>query len=259
MDYLRKYDDNPYSDLLWNVPERHLGTVNVIGGNSSNFRTPVKVAESMAHSYPVKTVNLVFPDSLRAKLPPLDNVIYLSSTDSGSLSSADELSQIMNSADYNLIIGDLSRNSITEAAISGACLSSDAPVIINRDAVDLIAPSASPALFMNEKLTFLATIPQLQKIFHALYYPKVLMASQSLLQVADAIHKFTLSYPVQIITLHNSEIIIAKNGNIHLVPLDKTKFTPLSFWFGEAANCILIVNLFNPNNFEQATVAALMS
>ncbi len=114
MDYLHRYDKNPFADLLWNIPEQKQGAVNIIGGNSQSFRASVKVAEYLSNNFPIKTISLVLPDALKTKLPPLDNLIFLSSTDSGSFSNADELKNTLNSADFNLIIGDLSKNNITK-------------------------------------------------------------------------------------------------------------------------------------------------
>lgn len=256
MEFLHKYDENPFLDLAWNTPEQKQGAVNIIGGNSMNFRTPVKVAEHLSANYPIKTVNLVLPDALKTKLPTLENFLFLSSTDSGSFGSAEELKTAIDSADDSLLIGDLSKNNITRAAVATAVTEAEKPVILTRDAVDLIAEEASDKLLANQNLVFMASIPQLQKLFRAVYYPKMLMMSQSLVQVAEALHKFTLSYPTQIITLHNGQVLVAKNGNVHTGIL--SGYTPLTFWMGEAAAKILANNLFNPNNFEKATIFSLL-
>ena len=257
MDYLTRHTENPYSDLLWNIPEQKLGVVNVIGGNSQNFRTPVKIAEYLGVNFPIKTVNLVLPDALKANLPPLDNLLFLNSTESGSFASASELEDALNSADFNLIIGDLSKNNITKEAVFSASKAASKPAILTRDSLDLIAENASSELLMNENLIFFGSLPQFQKLFRAVYYPKMLTLSQSFVQIAEIFHKFTLSYPVNIITLANGQIIIVRNGNVHAIPLDKTSYTPLSLWMGNAAAKILAINLFNPDNFEKATVAGL--
>lgn len=257
MEYLHKYTENPYPDLLWNIPERKQGLVNILGGNSQNFRTPVKVTEYLANNFPIETVNLVLPDSLKSSLPPLPNLLFLSSTDSGSFSNADELKDTLNSADFNLIIGDLSKNNITKEAIRSACCLSEKPTIITRDAVDLITESVSEQFLMNDNIILFASLIQFQKLFKAVYYPKILTLSQSFVQITEAFHKFTLSYPVSIITLSNDQIVIAKNGNIHAIPLEKTTYSPLTLWLGESAAKILAFNLFNPNNFEKATTASL--
>ena len=259
MDYFHKVDSKNYQDLLWNIPEQPLGDVNVVGGHLASFRTPMKIAEFLAQNYPLKNTNLVLPDALKNKLPPLPNFIFLPSTDSGSFADADSLKNAINSADFNLIVGDLSKNSITKNAIKSACQNSAKPLLITRDAVDLVSEEATEKLLMNENLIFFASILQLQKLFRAVYYPKVLLAAQSLVQIAEALHKFTLSYSIKIITFHNDQILVVENGNIYAVPIQNTAYTPINLWSGELAAKIATLNLYNPNNFAPATITAILA
>lgn len=259
MDYLHKIDQNPYRDLYWNIPEQKQGVVGVVGGNSQSFRIPVSVAEILTTKYPIKTVNLILPDTLKTTLPPLDGLIFLPSTDSGSFSDGKSLAEAINATDFSLMIGDLSKNSITSKAIKSACQNSEKPLLITRDSVDLLTTEATEKTLMNENLIIFASMAQLQKLFRAVYYPKVLLLSQSLVQVAEALHKFTLSYPVSIITLHNGQILVAKNGIVNVVPLEKSEYSPLTIWNGELAAKIAALNLYNPNNFLVATTVALFA
>ena len=114
-------------------------------------------------------------------------------------------------------------------------------------------------LLMNTNLCFMASLAQLQKLLRAVYYPKVLLLSQSLIQVSEVLHKFTLSYPVAIITLHNEQILIAKNGEVKAIPLAKSDYSVLMFWQGELAAKIAAINLYNPNNFIAASISAIFS
>lgn len=258
MDYFEKIESAPQDDLIWNIPEQKQGTVNIIGGNAQSFRTEVKIAELMTEKYPINTLNLVFPDALKTKLPPLPNFIFLPSTESGSFAESQELVDVLNKSDYNLILGDLSKNSITKKAISSAYKSSEKPLLVTRDGVDAVIDNQAERILMNENLILLASMTQLQSIFRAVYYPKMLLLSGSLIQVAEALHKFTLSYPVKIITLHNNQILIVESGSVKAVPLDKTGYTPLSIWQGELAASIAALNLYNPNHFSDAGIAALL-
>ena len=121
--------------------------------------------------------------------------------------------------DFNLIIGDLSKNAITGKSITNVCKDSEKPILITRDTIDLITENQLEKILLNEKIMIFGSLVQMQKILRAVYYPKVLLLSQSLIQVADALHKFTLSYPTSIITLHNGQIIIAKNGKASIISL----------------------------------------
>ena len=207
MDYFTKVETKPKDDLTWNIPERKQGTLNIIGGNAAAFKTEIKVAEFLSTNYPIENVNLVLPDALKSQLPPLPNFIFAPSTDAGSFAESQTLIDAFKKADFNIILGDLSKNSITKKAISSACKSSDSknagdgkPLLITRDGIEAITDSAVERILMNESLILMATMPQLQKLLRAVYYPKMLLLSQSLIQAAETLHKFTLSYPIKIIT-----------------------------------------------------------
>ena len=168
------------------------------------------------------------PDVLRGQLPDLSNFLFLSSTESGSFRESEELKKVINSADFNLILGDLSRNSITSKAVTSACKDSEKPVIITRDAIDLISENITESGLMNENLIFFASMPQLIKILRA-------------------------------VTLSNEQILVAKNGEVKAVPILESGFSPIMFWQGEMAAKILAFNLYNPNNFIKATISAIFS
>ena len=258
MGYFEKLEHAP-ADLTWNLPEQKQGTINLVGGNSKSFRTEVKISEFVAENYPVKSVFTVLPDALSSSLPSLPNLRFLSSTESGSFASADELTESLNSADYNLLLGDFSKNSITRTAVKTAVERTKAPTLITRDAVDLLTEAGPERLLMNENLLFFASLSQLQKLLRAVYYPKVLLLSSSLPQITEVLHKFTLSYPVRLITLASGQLLLAENGEIKAISLDKPGLPPISLWGGEAAAKITALNLFSPGQFFAATLSALNS
>lgn len=255
MEYFTKLKDNHFEDLNWNLPERKQGSINIIGGNAKSFRTEIKIAEYLDKNSPVKDINVVLPDKLVGELPKLPNFVFVPSTDSGSLDESEELLAVMNRADYNLVLGDLSKNSITGRAVVKAL--DGKPTIITRDAVDLVTEHLTDETLMNEGLTIFASMPQLIKLFHAVFYPKMLLMSQPLMQVVEVLHKFTLSYPVGIITLHSGQVIIARDGKVTAIPIEETDYSPITIWGGELAARIAVMNLFNPENFLDATSAAV--
>lgn len=257
MDYFQKIEQKPTPDLAWNLPEQRCGTIKVVGGNAERFHAEIKIAEFLYDNYPVETPVLVLPDRLKSKLPPLPSAVFIKSTDSGSFGDKNELDAALSAADYNLLLGDLSKNSITAEVIKSTLSSLDYPTLITRDAVDLIADNDPAPILKNSQIIFFASMPQLIKLFRAVYYPKMLLLSQSLVQVADALHKFTLSYPVKIITLHNEQILITEDGEVTAVPLAKSGYPPLTFWSGELAAKIVALNLFSPKNFTNATLSAI--
>lgn len=257
MDYFEKLEKNPYEDLKWNVPERKQGSVNVIGGNLQNFKAEVKTAEYLTTEYPVEAVNVVVPDSLKSKMPPLPNFVFLPATESGAFTESQGLMDVFDKADFNLVLGDLSRNSVTGRAVASAVKCSAKMTLITRDSVDLVAENMKETLLMNENLVFFASVPQLMRLFRAVYYPKMLLQSQSLVQVAEVLHKFTLSYPVRIVTLHSEQILVAEGGVVKAINLIDSGYSPITLWGGELAAKIVAMNLYNPNNFIGATCAAI--
>ncbi len=247
-------------DLSWNIPEQKRGAIKIIGGSKGNFRAVVKTTEFITKKYPLERAPMVFPDSLKSVLPPdLPDALYLPSTDSGSFGDAPSLSAALDCPGYNLIIGDLSKNAETGKIFAELLKVPSRETLITRDAVDLLIDSAPEKILMNPNLTFLASLPQLQKLLRAVYYPKMLLLSQSLIQVAETLHKFTLSYPIKLITLHNDQILVAKDGLVRAVPLEKSGFLPFTLWNGELAAKITALNLYNPHNFMDATLSAIFS
>ena len=257
MEYFEKLDKNPYEDLKWNIPERKQGSVNIIGGCSGNFRAEVKVAEYMGANYPVQDVWLVLPDALKGKLPNLPNFKFLPSTDSGAFGESQKLIDVFGVADFNLVIGDLSRNSVTGRGIASAVKNSEKMTLITRDSVDLLTENQPERWLMNENLIIFASVAQLQKLLRAVYYPKMLLMSQSLVQVVEVLHKFTLSYPASVVTLHNEQILVAGNGIVKAVPLTKSGYSPITLWNGEMVTKIVGMNLYNPNRTVEASVCAI--
>lgn len=257
MEYFEKLEKNLYEDLKWNVPERKQGVVNVIGGNNQRFRDEVKVAEYLGSNYPLEMVRLILPDSLKGKLPELPNFTFLPSTDSGSFAESQELIDVFNAGDYNLVLGDLSKNAVTGKAVSAAVKRAEKMTLITRDTVDLIADNAPERVLMNENMVIMGSVMQLQKLLRAVYYPKMLLASQSLVQVSEVLHKFTLSYPVGIVTLHEGQVLVAKDGSVKVMALINSGYTPIMFWSGEVAARIVAMSLYSPNQFIPATVCGI--
>ena len=257
MDFFEKIEKNPYEDLKWNVPERKQGIVNVIGGNGQRFRDEVKVAEFLGANYPLQEVKVVVPEALRGKLPDLPNFVFLPAVESGSFDESQGLIDAFGASDYNLVLGDLSKNAVTGKAVASACRNAEKMSLITRDAVDLLAENSPERWLMNENIVVFASVMQLQKLLRAIYYPKMLLASQSLVQVSEVLHKFTLSYPVGVVTLHDGQILVAKDGMVKAVALVNSGYSPIMFWSGELAAKIVAMNLYNPSQFIPATICGI--
>lgn len=259
--YWRKQIKPLFEDLLWNIPEQKLNSINVIGGNSQNFHSIIRIAEFLSSHFPLRRVSTILPDTLQRALPPLPNINFVPSTDSGSFAKSDLLNLAFTSSDFTILAGDLSRNSATAIALTTAITKSltDAkPLLITRDSVDLLAES-SAKLFEHPKLFIVASLAQIQKLFRALYYPKMIMLSQPLIPVIETLHKFTLTYDkVTLLTFHQDNIIVAHAGEIITTNIIDTDFSPLSLWGGTLAATTAALNLFNPQKPLDATTAAIL-
>ena len=229
----------------------------MIGGNGQRFRDEVKVAEFLGANYPLQEVKVVVPEALRGKLPDLSNFVFLPAVESGSFDESQGLIDAFGTSDYNLVLGDLSKNAVTGKAIASACRSAEKMTLITRDAVDLLAENSPEQWLMNENIVIFASVMQLQKLLRAVYYPKMLLASQSLVQVSEVLHKFTLSYPVGVVTLHDGQILVVKDGTVKAVALVSSGYSPMMFWSGELAAKIVAMNLYNPSQFIPATVCGI--
>lgn len=257
LDYFQKITDKkPFSDLEWNIPEQKSGTISLIGGNSESFSSLIHSAERLSSSYPLKNINILLPESLKLKLPSLPGLVFLPSTDSGSIAKSTILDDYINASDFAVFLGDLSKNSETSVAISDAIKHTLTPVLITRDSIDLILPEI-PSIIERDHLFFVGSLAQIQKLFRAAYYPKVILLSMPLIPVVESLHKFTLSYHCTILTFHQGQIIVAHSGKVLSIPIENTPYTPISLWSGELASKIAANNIFSKGQPLEATVFSI--
>ncbi len=263
LSYWQKQNQPLFSDLLWNVPERKTGHLAVVGGNQQNFATTIRISEYVSQHFPLETVVTFLPDTLRNQLPTLPNIFFCASTTTGSFAKSAELQKAFADYQSTLLIGDLSKNSATTIALSEAIsrtVSSDrAPQLtITRDAVDSLISEMSN-LLTRPNTFMLASMLQLQKIFRSVFYPKMILLAQPLVSAIETLHKFTLTYPTTIITLHQDQIIVAHHGQISTTHLVDTAYSPLSIWSGQLAANLTALNLYNPTKPFEASTAAILA
>lgn len=262
LSYWQKQSQPLFPDLAWNIPEQKTGNLAIVGGNSQTFSTVVRISEYANKNFPFSSVKTLLPNALRGKLPPLGNLEFLPSTSSGSFAKSFQLNSYIAHASASLIIGDLSKNSETAIALADAINEpsdnhTNPPIIITRDSVDLLATEASRWLTRDHTFV-IASMAQLQKLFRAVYYPRMILLSQPLLPVIETLHKFTLSYKLTILTFHEGQLIVATDGQITTTKLADTNYSPISLWSGQLATNVLAFNLYNPNQSLAATTAAIL-
>lgn len=255
LDYWIKSDKVLDKNVFWNVPEQKTGIFQLIGGNSNNFSNEIKQAEYL-NSLPIKEVRLLLPDALRSKVPPVPGINFAPSTESGSFDKSDELKFAINDADITLFSGDFTKNSKTAIALTKTLKETTKPVILARDSIDILADSAEDFIEKGN-ITIIASMAQLQKLFRALLYPKMIMLSSPLMPIVETLHKFTLSYPVTILTFHQEKIIVASGGKIITTPLAETEYSPIGLFVGNLPSKIAALQLFTPGKPLESTHSAL--
>ncbi|MDB5183681.1 MAG: hypothetical protein JWO07_362, partial [Candidatus Saccharibacteria bacterium] len=86
------------------------------------------------------------------------------------------------------------------------------------------------------------------------YYPKILTFSMQLQQLVETLHKFTITYPVTVMTFHQEQLVIAAGGQVTTTPWD----APMSIWKGSVATYASAYYLWNPKKPLEAATASLV-
>jgi NAD(P)H-hydrate repair Nnr-like enzyme with NAD(P)H-hydrate dehydratase domain len=227
--------DKPlFPDIEWSKPEQksQSGRLGIIGGNKLGF---AGVAENYmtALKTGVGEARVLLPDILRKMIPTtMTDVVFGSTNPSGSLAreALVEMKAIGEWSTGILLIGDAGRNSETSIVYEDFIREYKGLLTITRDAIDLVKNS-SMELVERPNTLVIASFAQLQKLFQAVYYPKVLTFSMQLTNLVEAIHKFTITYPINIIVLHKDTLLIASSGRVATFPCDN----PLKIWRGTTA------------------------
>lgn len=223
-----------FPDIEWSKPERRdqAGKLLIIGGNKLGFSA---VAENYQQALEtgVGQVKVLVPDCLKGTIPStLLDVIFAACTPSGGLSkeSLPELRATSEWADATLLIGDAGRNAETSLAYEEFIRNYSKPLTLTRDAIDLVRNN--PSLLVDRPDTLLvASFAQIQNLFSGVYYPKIITFNMQLLQLVETLHKFTITYPCTVMTLHNDMLVVAHNGDV----VTQEWHEPMAIWRGSVA------------------------
>ena len=246
-----------FPDIRWSKPEQkaRAGKLLIIGGHAQGF---VAIAESYntALKAGVGEVRVLLPDSLKKNLPPnLIEATFLTSNKSGGFSK-DAWPEIKASCDWAdgiLLPGDAGRNSETAILYEKLLDQTEKPITITRDAVDLLKSTYSKLAERPNALLVLS-FAQAQKLFSGVYYPKILTFSMPLAAFVDALHKFTLTYPVALVILHNENLIVAHEGKVSSTPWTDN----MAIWRGNTATRAASYWIWSPNQVFKAATTSLI-
>jgi NAD(P)H-hydrate repair Nnr-like enzyme with NAD(P)H-hydrate dehydratase domain len=247
-----------FPDIEWSKPEQRsqAGRLGIIGGNKLGF-AGVAEAYSAALQAGAGEVRVLLPDVLKKTIPAtITDTLFGATNPSGSLArdAKPELQALAEWSTGILMIGDAGRNSETAITYEDFLRDYSGPLTITRDAVDLIKNS-SQAIVDRPNTLLVVSFAQLQKLFQSVYYPKILTFSMQLAQIVDALHKFTITYPIAIQVLHKEHIIVASGGEVVTSEWEN----PMAIWRGHTAARAASYWLWHPTKPLEATSASLIS
>lgn len=247
-----------FPDIEWSKPEQRsfAGKLAIIGGNKLGF-AGVAEAYSVATAAGVGQIKVLLPNVLKKTMPAaITDALYAPTNISGSLSkdAAPELAAIAAWAEGILLIGDAGRSSETAILYEQFIQQYQGPLTITRDAADLVRNS-SQLLVDRPKTLLIVSFAQLQKLFQSVYYPKVLTFSMQLTNLVEALHKFTITYPVTIAVLHKETFIVAHDGEVATTPWEN----PMMIWRGNTAAKAATYWLWSPTKPLEATATAIIA
>ncbi len=251
--------DKPlYPDIEWSRPEQRskAGRLGIVGGNKLGF---MSVAESYqtALATGVGEARVLLPADLKKMVPTtITDVIYGPSNLSGGLN-RESLSEMKALGEWSsgiLLVGDAGRNSETAILYEDFVRNYNGPLIITRDSIDLLK-SNFESLANRENTLLIASFAQLQKFFQYLYYPKVLTFSMQLTNLVEAVHKFTITYPINIVVFHKDLLIVASGGDVTTTPCSD----PMKIWRGETATKAAAYWLWNPSKPLESVTSSLIN
>lgn len=253
--YKQTVDSPLFPDFLWSRPENKAtaGKLLIIGGNLHGFAAPSE-AYARAAKTGIGMARVLLPDATKQMLGPvMENGDFAPSTPSGSFSKA-ALSEFLDHAswaDAVLLAGELGRNSETAIVLEQFTLKHDGLLAITRDAVDYF--KGTPATILNRPNTVLVlSTAQLQKLCTAFHHPVAITLGMDLIKLVDVLHQLTLNNPIQIITKHLENLVVASKGKVSTTKL----INDMPMWRVKTAASASVWWLQNPTKpFEALTTA----
>ncbi len=262
-DYWRRQGAEPLFgevDVMRPEQRRFAGKLLLIGGNKGMF---FAVANAMqeANKMGVGECRAVMPDSLKNMVPSTPEIYFAESETSGAFGqkSLPELLHQAEWADVVVIVGDLGKNGETSVVMADFLNRIEKPVYLTRDAIDVVTNDVANWSVREGRTVLFASMAQLQKIFRAAYYPKMITLTMPTNQLVETLHKFTLSYEMTVATFHNEQLIVAKNGEVVSMGIKDTHYTPISLFGGGLVTRMAILGVWNPEQDDLKTAATALT
>lgn len=227
--------DKPlFPDIIWNRPTRRdmSGKLGIVGGSKQGFAGVASTYEA-ADKAGAGSIKILLPNALQKSLAgTMQNVIFAPSGRQGELANAssDDLLALADWSDGIILAGDLGKNSETALVLARFAEKSAKPLVLTRDTIDLLMNDMD-VLVNRDNTLFVASFAQLQKIFRSVYYPKILTFSMHLMALGEALHKFTITYPVGLTVFFDNHLLAAWAGEVTATPFSDH----LAIWRGDVA------------------------
>ncbi|HEU5121731.1 MAG TPA: hypothetical protein VFT59_02705 [Candidatus Saccharimonadales bacterium] len=247
-----------FPEVAWSKPEQRsqAGRLGIIGGNKLGF-AGVAEAYSTALRAGIGEVRVLLPDALRKTIPTsITDTIFSPTNPSGSLAkeAAGDMRALASWAHSILMIGDAGRNSETAILYEHFLHDYHGQLTITRDAVDLVKNNPSGLVERPDTL-LVVSFAQLQKLFQSIYYPKILTFSMQLTSLVEALHKFTITYPIGIAVLHKDYLLVAEGGEVTSTEWQNA----MAIWRGQTATRAACYWLWNPGMLVKSVTASLIA
>ncbi len=255
----KQLDGKPlFPDIEWNKPEQKslAGKLAIIGGNKLGF-VAVGDAYTIALDAGVGSVRVLLPDVLRKTIPAAMTDAHFAATNpSGGLSkeASSDMHALGQWANSILLIGDAGRNSETAILYDDFIKDYSGQLTITRDAFDLFKQTLD-VVVERENTLLVVSFSQLQTLFKNVYYPKILTFSMQLQQLVEALHKFTITYPVTIVSFHQEQLIVAAGGQV----VTTLWGNPMAIWKGSVATRAASYLLWTPTKPLEAITSSFIS
>lgn len=254
---VQRVDTPLFPDIAWSKPEQRsqAGRLGIIGGNKLGF-VGVGEAYSIALGAGAGEVRVLLPDVLKKSIPNTITDTHFAATNPSGGMARDaivEMRALGKWATSILLIGDAGRNSETAILYEEFVREYTGQLTVTRDAFDLLTNTLDTVVERPNTLVVMS-FAQLQKMFSRVYYPKILTFSMQLQQLVEAVHKFTITYPITIMTFHQNTIVIAKDGEVTTTPWGN----PMAIWRGSVATQAAVYSMWNPSKPLGAATASLL-
>lgn len=219
--------DKPlFPDLEWSRPENQAtaGKLLIVGGNSYGFAAPATAFRS-ADKAGIGTARMLLPESLRKVVGSTFTAgEFAPTTPSGSFSQKAllELLTMSQWADGVLLAGDFGRNSETAVLIEKFLTKYTGLVTMTQDAVDYVVQAPNQVVD-RPRTTLVLSFAQLQKFATSAKFTIAFTFDMDFLRLVDALHAFSATHQVNIVTKHLGTIFVAVNGEVSSTKLPTEK------------------------------------